>query len=780
MKKKRVLWLVPALCLMSGVLSSCVEYQDPSATSLAQAASMIAKAGQAYGGKDAQALLEETRKILPSLQTDLTKKVREKEVIALMNAEFSGIAEKNVGARKFEAYPRVYTSEVEEERTSLDFLSGTLGIYSPAGSLFYSPNRQVNATYVATLIDRFHAYMGTSEKDDFFSTVNHDFLYDKCQDDGGFEDLFSRSNLIPISAINSWAKNRGYKDALDLDSTYLDTKAKTAGNCGGLVAAAKPILEASDMTAFVAATKDFYKAYSYCPLWGEVSLKKLSQAGKQQMVYVLEPYSYSYDPEYKPGSESYNYSKTRFTNVFKEFLGGSDSDMEKLATDYSDFKYKLGLEMKASRYDEKEYLSITKEIKYGDFAFDLYGFMQDCGFAEPGDLAFENALCAHSVLELFSEDNLPLLKGLAAWALADHYSGQLSNAAMTAWMQYDFEDKDTVEKLYYRDVTTFTQYGLSKDYLESETGQAEIKETTALINTIKTTMIDRISNSFLGEESRAAAKEKSTAMYYSVAGQGSIGQIPYFEVDFLAKEEGGTYFKNRALFDAAYSEYLFSLTGPYESNRENGFKDMIMGITPLTGNAYYAANYNGMVITLGYIAAYPSILTMSEEDKLATFGWVVGHELSHGYDSTGVYFDKDGNRVRSSIFTRSDLLNYLNRVDAVASFYDGYEVMPGRPTNGKTVVDEAVADINGLNVALDISKQINGFDYKAFFRKGASSFASYATQAYYASSVESDVHPFGRARVNCAFATLDKFHETFETKEGDGMYVSPAARIVVY
>lgn len=780
MKKKPLITLLTLL--MSMPIASCSFGPQPGGLTVKEAANMIASSGQKYGFGDASSALAKARTLLSTFATSDTEMATEGDVLALIKAEFGDLTEEKVGARVFEAYLGEYDSSVEEEHNLLQFVSGELGIYSPSFGYRYLGSRAVKKDYVETLIARLHAYIGRSEKDDFFSTVNHDFLYDNCPDEGTNEDSIYRSNLIPTSRINAWANERGKvdKDFADFESTYLDKESKAPGNIGGLVAALEPILSASTMSEFLAANVSFFQAYGYCPLWGETSLAWLSPAGKKSLVYTIEPYSYEYDPSYIKGSGSYLYSINRFTKVFNDMLNCGEAKAKEYATDYSDFKYEMGQVLRRSSYDPDSHFSIEKDQKYGDFAFDLYDFMRQCGFEEPGDLAFSNAKCTHAVLSLFAEKNLPLFKGLAIWSAADHYSGALNEQAMTDWMGYDFEKESTLQSLYYRDLTSFAQYGLAENYLHDEAGLANIAAAETLLGQLKEAMTNRLSSSFLSSDSQIAAKEKATAMYASIAGKGTQGVTSYFTTDFKSISEGGTYFTNRSLFDKDKTQYLLAKTGVFPDERANRFVFQILDAGPLYANAFYMPSCNGLVITLGYVAAYPAITEMSEEEKLATYGWVVGHELSHGYDRTGIFYNREGQRVSESIFTKEDKQEYTVRLNKVANFYNGYEVMPGQATSGKNTVDEATADLTGLSLSLDIASKINGFDYASFFRKGAESFGSYASQAYYQINYSDDEHPFGKARVNRAFSSLDKFHETFGTKEGDGMYVAKADRPVIY
>jgi putative endopeptidase len=69
-----------------------------------------------------------------------------------------------------------------------------------------------------------------------------------------------------------------------------------------------------------------------------------------------------------------------------------------------------------------------------------------------------------------------------------------------------------------------------------------------------------------------------------------------------------------------------------------------------------------------------------------------------------------------------------------------------------------------------LAAKIPGFDYSAFFKEAAYLFMSTTSAGYYGVHFASDVHPFGRTRANKMCASIDKFYETFNIVEGEGMY----------
>ena len=59
-------------------------------------------------------------------------------------------------------------------------------------------------------------------------------------------------------------------------------------------------------------------------------------------------------------------------------------------------------------------------------------------------------------------------------------------------------------------------------------------------------------------------------------------------------------------------------------------------------NAFYDPQSNSINIMAGILSGNVYNEEMSYEQKLGAIGTVIGHEISHGFDTNGAQFDKDG------------------------------------------------------------------------------------------------------------------------------------------
>ncbi len=202
-------------------------------------------------------------------------------------------------------------------------------------------------------------------------------------------------------------------------------------------------------------------------------------------------------------------------------------------------------------------------------------------------------------------------------------------------------------------------------------------------------------------------------------------------------------------------------------------------MTTTTTNAYYMQSENSATIMAGIVAAdnYFS-LNASYEENLAHIGVIMGHEISHAFDSDGYMFDKNGDLKQW--WETEDIEAFQEKVDKVAKYYSSYSIYrDGDYIDGSNVQGEATADMGGMKCALNLASRDDDFDYEKFFLSYAKTFVicqDYSSEM----ALFRDVHPVGFLRCNIVVQQFEKFYDTFDIKEGDGMYLAPDKRVAVW
>ena len=99
---------------------------------------------------------------------------------------------------------------------------------------------------------------------------------------------------------------------------------------------------------------------------------------------------------------------------------------------------------------------------------------------------------------------------------------------------------------------------------------------------------------------------------------------------------------------------------------------------------------------------------------------------------------------------------------------------------GYRISGEVIADAEGVKVALMIGKDKEDFDYDLFFRSFASFWRFFKTKSGQMDQMNNDSHPLAFLRINYTLVQFDEFIETYGIKPGDGMYMDPSQRILIW
>lgn len=121
------------------------------------------------------------------------------------------------------------------------------------------------------------------------------------------------------------------------------------------------------------------------------------------------------------------------------------------------------------------------------------------------------------------------------------------------------------------------------------------------------------------------------------------------------------------------------------------------GMSTSAVNAYYSPEENSINILAGILGAPFYDAKYSKASLYATIGSVIGHELSHGFDSTGVKFDPKGSYRHW--MSQEDERAYEEREQCFVDRYSR-KTRLGNKNNGKSTLTENIADTIGLRASL--------------------------------------------------------------------------------
>jgi putative endopeptidase len=208
---------------------------------------------------------------------------------------------------------------------------------------------------------------------------------------------------------------------------------------------------------------------------------------------------------------------------------------------------------------------------------------------------------------------------------------------------------------------------------------------------------------------------------------------------------------------------------------------------PQMVNAYYEPTRNEIVFPAAILQPPFFYLDADDAVNYGAIGVVIGHEMTHGFDDQGSQYDKVGNLV--NWWTDDDLSLFKERTKILADQFSSFTVLDTLKANGELSLGENIADLGGLNVAYYAMKNastgkevpIDGFTpEQRFFLAYAHLWAQNIRDKEIVRRTKEDVHSLGRLRVIGPLRNLPEFHQAFNVKEGDYMFLSEADRAVIW
>ena len=167
----------------------------------------------------------------------------------------------------------------------------------------------------------------------------------------------------------------------------------------------------------------------------------------------------------------------------------------------------------------------------------------------------------------------------------------------------------------------------------------------------------------------------------------------------------------------------------------------------------------------------------TRSENLGGIGAVIGHEISHAFDSNGAKCDELGNL--NNWWTKADERKFNKKVSAMVKQFDGIE-LPWGTVNGKFTVSENIADNGGMAVTLDIMSHSEGVSFEEYFANWARVWCQKAKPEYRALLLQVDVHGPSYLRANMPPRNFPEWYDTFQVKKTDGMYLAPSKRVVIW
>ena len=364
------------------------------------------------------------------------------------------------------------------------------------------------------------------------------------------------------------------------------------------------------------------------------------------------------------------------------------------------------------------------------------------------------------------------------------------------------------EAVLFSDETSLTQEELlniiSKKYLRYERSKvfadayvnAEMKQRAiAHCEQMRETFRQRIdASTWMSDASKQSVRRKLDAMTFNV---GCPDQwMPEGLPDLSACE---TILDDVLALRRTLLQFNIGLAG--QPTVKAGFLSNIANSFELTeANAFYALNHNSMNILPAWLMEPYYQEGANEAFNYATY-YCTGHEMTHGFDTTGSQYDWQGD-LGSLFASEANQQEFLRRAQQLIDRYNQFEVLPwslpGLYADGAFTVGENIADLGGFLLAYETylrHLREAGFTGDQYDLQRRRFYLAYAWQMHGKYSVKyahdrtlgadnapgaKDTHSLLRERVNGVVMNTEDWYELFPIQPEDKLYCKDADRVRIW
>ena len=359
------------------------------------------------------------------------------------------------------------------------------------------------------------------------------------------------------------------------------------------------------------------------------------------------------------------------------------------------------------------------------------------------------------------ESNLEAFKTWLALSVVQRYGEFL--AAGNEELAKLYGENTKARDDYARDmVKTYMEVQLGEEYAKyfytEETDQA-VRD---MCEQIRDSYREVISGAdWLSEETRAGLLRKLENIQF-ITGAGIPHEIDPKDAELIGKDAWETQMN---LISKSWEDKIESLSKPRPVQGQS--------MSPQTVNACFWTD-NVVRITIAIVNPPFFSADADPNANLGGLGMVIGHEIGHAFDSDGLNWDENG-IYNPSWISQEDREALAERSQKCAEYYDQFTIMGVYHVDGELTLTENFADLGSMQVITNIAKTKE--EREVLFENYALIWAGIQSDVSGIDNLKTDLHSPATVRVNAVLSTCEAFYETYDIKEGDGMYIEPSKRV---
>ena len=333
-----------------------------------------------------------------------------------------------------------------------------------------------------------------------------------------------------------------------------------------------------------------------------------------------------------------------------------------------------------------------------------------------------------------------------------------------------------------KQLPSLLSYPLSYYFCEKYVDDKVKAEYTEYAETMREVFAKRIeANEWLSDPTKQKALEKLNSMKFF------IGEPDSWDMEALPKLRGELLLDDILETKQTRIRAIESLLGKDKRNESMTAAILLFeGMPTYVYNAGYLFPANSMLMLPAFMMEPEYTSDMDAAKKYAMF-YVIGHEMTHGFDLKGSTRDANGNLNNWWEPADKEMFEALN--DELIQQISTFEIAPGIKANGNNTITEDVADLGGLNIALDALNEYLADKgateeeikeaQKTFFEYHAMRYRAEYTPLQFQFML-GDVHSVNMVRVNGMVQHMDSWYELYNVQEGDALYLPADKRIKIW
>lgn len=307
----------------------------------------------------------------------------------------------------------------------------------------------------------------------------------------------------------------------------------------------------------------------------------------------------------------------------------------------------------------------------------------------------------------------------------------------------DLKKRKSIKYRLYNYINNIYGFLIGKIYNHIHFNNEAMDKINDMIKHIKIAFKNRLlyHNQWMNIKTKEKAIRKLNNMKWKIAIVKETDEFPIYPQINIVKDNNDRIYYTTLIDEFYYNYNISKHNKPRIENEWSSFPHVV--------NAFYDMNNNEMTFPAGILQKPFFSTEYSDEKNYGGIGIVIGHELTHGFDTNGCKFDEYGEY--NDWWTKNDYKEFDKKKKLIEDIYSAHEYL-GMKLNGVLTSGENIADIGGLRISFEalknLKKDINSINMNDFFKNYAVCECNYTTKKNEIIRITTDEHSPYIFRIN--------------------------------